>query len=112
MIPDKELLDDVKITRYAQLALRVLGVMFLVEGASGVVGSLMYAAMQMSAYKEAGYEPFPDYYVVGWLASSLALLVAGGYFAVGGAWVFEKVFLPSSKHPEAGYEDEADGFPG
>jgi hypothetical protein len=96
---------DGKIAHYAQLGLRLLGVMFLVDGVGGIIGSLAYAAFQSSALQQAGYDPLPDAYVFGWFATSAALLIAGIYFVVGGRWVLEKVFLPPSPTPD---DDDVD----
>lgn len=89
--------DDEKIIRYAQLGLRLLGVMFLVDGAGGMIGSIVYAATLSTALQRAGIETLPDAYTFGWFASSVASLVAGFYFVIGGRWVLEKVFLSPSR---------------
>jgi len=86
--------DDGRIARYAQLGLRLLGVMFIVDGIGGIFGSLAYAAYQSSALQQAGYDALPDGYVFGWFTASAASLVAGIYFVIGGRWVLDKIFLP------------------
>lgn len=92
--------------RYAQLGLRLLGIMFFVDGAGGIVGSFVYGARQSAVMRQAGYESLPDAYMFGWLASSAVILAAGFYLVIGGRWVLEKVFLPSPAKPVVEMDDE------
>jgi hypothetical protein len=87
--------DDERIARYAQLGLRLLGVMFLVDGVAGIAGGLVYGVMQSTIWEQAGYDSFFDQYACGWIAGGVASFVAGLYFTIGGRWVLEMVFLPS-----------------
>ncbi|MBW3596440.1 MAG: hypothetical protein KY475_04095 [Planctomycetes bacterium] len=89
--------DDDKIARFAQMGLRLLGVMFLVDGVAGLAGSITNGAPQSSALQQAGYPPTPDSYVLGWLAQSIAYIVVGAYCVIGGRWVLENIFLPSPR---------------
>ncbi len=105
---NKDPFDDAIIARYAQLGLRLLGVFFLLEGVCNTAGSLVYAAMQSHSLKQAGYQPLPDAYALGWFASSFAMIAAGVYFAVGGSWVLEKVFFPASRSTGVEHDDIPD----
>lgn len=85
--------DPLMITRYAQLGLRLLGVMFVVEGAAALIGSLTNGVMQTAAYVKAGYPVSFDPYSFGWGAQAIALVFVGAYLVVSGRWVLENVFL-------------------
>lgn len=99
--------DSATIARYAQLGLRLLGVMWLVDGIGGIVGSLVYVTWQRAEIRRSGYEPTLDEYALGWFAASAVILLAGIYFIVGGRWFLEKVFLPSSRARDQ-YNNEID----
>ena len=88
--------DDRKIVRYAQLGLRLLGVMFIVNGISVFACSFTWGLMQSSALQRDGYAPTPDPYVFGLAAQAAAYATLGLYFVVGGRWVIEKVFASPS----------------
>lgn len=90
--------------RFAQLGLRLLGVMFFVEGVAGVVGSIIYYAWEASLFRDAGYESNPDPYAFGWFAASAISLVAGFYCVTNGRWILEMVFLPSSDESDSEYD--------
>jgi hypothetical protein len=88
--------DSSGIAQYAQLGLRLLGVMFVIDGSAGLIGSAFHGAMQSSELQQSGYPPMPDPYTFAWAGQSIAYLVVGIYCVVGGRWVLENVFLPSS----------------
>lgn len=81
--------------RYAQLGLRLLGVMLLAEGLIGLVGSSIFGAIDLWQLVQDGYDPSPDPYVYGWFASSVVSFVIGLYLIVSGRWVLTNVFLPA-----------------
>ena len=105
--------DDCKILQYAQLGLRLLGVMMVVDGIATISGSIGYGIFQSAALQQAGYAGFPEPYTVGWFASGLAYMAAGIYFMAGGRRVIELVFLPVSTPAGAWSQDPryTDGDP-
>jgi hypothetical protein len=92
---------DVRIARYAQLGLRLLGVMLFFEGFAGLIGSVLYGGLVAMEFGVAGYAPLPDSYTYGWFVSSLACMVFGLYLMVGGRWILESVFLPAGVRVES-----------
>jgi len=98
--------DDRQIARYAQLGLRLLGVMFIVDGIAGFIGSITNGATQSSALQQAGYPPMADPYVFGWATQSIAYILIGAYCIVGGRWLLEMVFLPASRPCDIDDDDE------
>jgi hypothetical protein len=91
---------DVRIARYAQLGLRLLGVMLFFEGFAGLIGSVLYGGLVAMEFGVAGYAPLPDSYTYGWFVSSLACMLFGLYLMVGGRWILESVFLPAGVRVE------------
>lgn len=100
--PDERRLsdDDVKIARQAQMFLRLLGVMLVVEGVGGLIYSAIVFAMLTPPLRALGYQGD----AIGWGASSLVSLFAGLYFVLDGRWVLESIFLPPSRG--AAFEDD------
>ena len=90
-----------RIARYAQPGLRLLGVMFIVDGIGGVVWGLTYGKMQASAMRPAGYAAELDPYAIATAVQSVAYIAIGLYCVIGGRWVLEMVFLPSASPREA-----------
>jgi hypothetical protein len=89
--------DDVTLARYAQMLLRVVGVWLTIEGTGGMFASFVYAGMQAIILENAGVPFSLDAYGTAWFAGSCATCLGGLYLIIGGAWVLEKVFLPSSR---------------
>ena len=100
---------DADLIRYAQLGLRLLGVMFFVEGVAGVIASLIYGGLLIYSYGISP-ESLYDSYLWAWFAGSAPLIIAGLYFVTSGRWVIEKVFMPAprdaSLEPEEGVHRE------
>ncbi len=87
---------DQRVGPYAQLGLRLLGVMLLIQGIGNMIGSLAQSAVYATQLKQAGYALSVDAYAFGWFISSLVLAGAGWYLIIGGRWIVEKIFLPAS----------------
>jgi hypothetical protein len=95
---------DSRLLRYAQLGLRLIGVMFVFEGVAGLCGSLVYMVMYALALARGGYDSsLPDAHSCGWFASSFVTTVFGYYLISDGRKIVELVFV--SQHPafEAGH---------
>lgn len=91
--------------RWAQLGLRLLGIMFVVNGASGFASAGIRLAVQLADARYEGFWVAWDLYTMSEVASATVSVAAGLYFAADGRWVIEKVFLParpaSSVEPDA-----------
>lgn len=87
---------------YAQLGLRLLGVMMIVDGAGAVLGGLAYWFVNAKAYWDARIPVPADPQAVGWIMAGIPSLLCGLYFVVNGAWVLKYVFSPA---PKASGED-------
>lgn len=88
--------DEMALARYAQMLLRVVGVWLTIEGAAGILGSLVYAGIQCITFDKTEYARPMDLYSIAWFTTSVATCVGGLYLVIGGRLVLEKVFLPSS----------------
>lgn len=77
---------------YAQLGLRLLGIMFIVDGITGLAGAFTNGTLQAAAYRQAGYDDSLDAYAYGWAAQSVVFLVIGVYFVCGRRAVLRLVF--------------------
>jgi hypothetical protein len=82
--------------RLAQLGLRLLGVMFLVEGAAAIISGAGHAFLTAKDYAKGGYDYSGDPYSVAILASGVTLFLAGFYFVIDGRWVLRNVFDSAS----------------
>jgi hypothetical protein len=90
--------NEAQVVRYAQLGMRLLGVMFVLEGLVGLTGSIVYAVIYAIALERSGYDPTHlDAYACGWFASSFVAAVVGFYLITDGRRLFELVFLPPSR---------------
>lgn len=92
---------------FAQLGLRLLGVMFVVDGVGAMFGGTIQGLFQAQAYSDAGYSVPIDPHSVGWAAGGLPHLIAGIYLIVGGNWVLLHVFA-SSQRPNESPGEHAD----
>ena len=77
---------------YAQLGIRLLGVMFFVDGLSAIFGGLIQNMFQTWAYAESGYDVTVDPHSAGWAAVGLPYLVSGLYLMIGGNWLLCAIF--------------------
>ena len=69
---------DEKLVAYAQLGLRLVGVLLGLEGLAGIVGSCIYVAVTNNSAQVIGVlEQRIDPYAVGWFASSVTLFLLG-----------------------------------
>ncbi|WP_144059472.1 DoxX family protein [Rhodopirellula sallentina] len=92
---------------YAQLGVRLLGVMFFVDGLSSIFGGLIQNTFQTQAYAESGYDVAIDPHSAGWAAGGLPYLVAGLYLMVGGNWLLFAVFTsPSASETQDDPDDQ------
>ena len=96
---------------FAQLGLRLLGIMFLVDGVSGLLGGATQGMLQIKAYSDAGYELPTDPHSGGWIAGSLPHIVAGLYFITGGNWVLNNVFASARNRHRTDDEDNVAATP-
>ncbi|MFO0817787.1 MAG: hypothetical protein U1A77_07595 [Pirellulales bacterium] len=85
---------------FAQLGLRLLGVMLIVDGVGAMFGGVIQGLLQARLYADAGYKASIDPHSAGWAAGGIPHLVAGIYLIIGGDWVLRNVF--TSSHREAG----------
>lgn len=99
--------DTRRLLPYAQLGLRLLGVMLLVDGIATVAGGAVQALLQARAYQASGYEYIFDPYSVGWIASGVAYALGGLYLAIGGRWVLANIFTPVRGRADGGATDRA-----
>jgi len=86
--------EDKKIARYAQLGLRLIGVMFVVQGIASLLFSATYWAMHKAVLHSEGIESTPDVYSTSNFMFGAAYLFSGLYLVLGGRWLIETVFLP------------------
>lgn len=92
---------------FAQLGLRLLGLMLFVEGVAAIFGGAVQGIFQARAYSIAGYDVQLDPHSVAWVASGVPILIAGLYFIVDGNWVLRNVFT-SSRNQNAALRERAD----
>ncbi|MDM4019616.1 hypothetical protein, partial [Roseiconus lacunae] len=79
----------------AQLGLRLLGVMLVVDGLGAMLGGLIQGLFHAKAYADAGYNVLIDPHSAGWAAGGIPHLVIGVYLTVGGNWILRNVFVSS-----------------
>ncbi len=91
-------LEPNSILPFAQLGLRLLGILLFVDGVTAVFGGLVQGVLYSRAYKDAGYPGTVDPHSLGWAASGIPLLVVGLYLIVGGKWVLLNVFTSTRHH--------------
>ncbi|MEL6104932.1 MAG: hypothetical protein AAFU85_02795 [Planctomycetota bacterium] len=84
---------------FAQLGLRLLGVMLIVNGLGAILGGLVQGLVQARAYAAAGYPIGIDPHSAGWAAGGIPFLVIGVYLIGGGNWILRTVFMPSRFPP-------------
>jgi len=82
---------------FAQLGLRLLGVMLIVDGLGALLGGLVHGLVQGQAYAAEGYGVVVDPHSAGWAAGGIPYLIIGGYLVAGGNWILQNVFLPSQR---------------
>jgi hypothetical protein len=95
--------DSAKLLPYAQLGLRLLGVLLFVDGIGAVTGGTFYAVILARAYARSGYAYTWDAHSIGWIASGCPLIAAGIYLMLDGKWVLKKIFSPVSRNEQ--YEE-------
>ena len=83
---------------FAQLGLRLLGVMLIVDGLGAMFGGLIQGLLQAQAYADAGYDVLIDPHSAGWAAGGIPHFVIGFYLTVGGTWILRNVFMSSTVH--------------
>ncbi len=104
--------DTSSILPFAQLGLRLLGVMLTIDGIGAIFGGVIQGLLQAKAYADAGYAVPLDPHSAGWAAGGIPHIVAGVYLIVSGNWVLDKVFTPSNRADgnatvESGEPDDA-----
>ena len=87
--------DSPQLLPFAQLGLRLLGIMFVVDGVGAIFGGAVQWIFQARAYSDSGYEVPIDPHSVGWIAGGVPLLIAGLYLIASGNWVLLNVFTSS-----------------
>jgi len=92
----------------AQLGLRLLGVLLVVEGAGANLGGLVQRGLQARAYATAGYPVPIDPHSAAWFASGLTILLGGLYLATNSSWVLKNVFAPSRRDCQANEGNTSD----
>jgi hypothetical protein len=90
-------LDSPELLPFALLGLRLLGIMFVVEGVGAIFGGSVQWIFQARAYSDAGYEVPIDPHSVGWLAGGIPHLIAGLYLIASGNWVLINVFTSTQR---------------
>ena len=78
---------------FAQLGLRLLGVLLIADGLGAMFGGLIQGMIQARAYAEAGYDVLIDPHSAGWAAGGIPHLIIGVYLTVGGNWILHNVFV-------------------
>ena len=88
--------SDEQFLRYAQLLVRLMGVMFVIDGTATLTFCVTHALHSAYAMQPLGGEfSINDSYVAGWFVSGPVTILAGVYLALGGRWILEKVVLPA-----------------
>ncbi len=100
--------DTLPLLPFAQLGLRLLGVMLVVDGVGAMVGGVIYGLLLARAYSDVGYAVLIDPHSAGWAAGGVPYLIAGLYLIVGGDWVLRNVFASSGQQNSAQREDTDD----
>ena len=106
---------------FAQLGLRLLGVLLVVDGLGAILGGFVQGLIQGRAYAAQGYGVVVDPHSAGWAAGGIPYLIIGVYLVVGGNWILQNVFLPPQRPTsdvricsiaESGEPDDARESPG
>jgi hypothetical protein len=97
---------------FAQLGLRLLGIMFVVDGLGALCGGMLQGLLQAYAYTSVGYDVPIDPHSVGWVAGGVPHLLVGSYFIVSGDWILQNIFMSSgpSKRLSNDHADEEDDW--
>ncbi|WP_145167529.1 hypothetical protein [Rubripirellula lacrimiformis] len=82
---------------FAQLGMRLLGVLLVVDGLGAISGGLVQGLVQGRDYAAEGYGFVVDPHSAGWAAGGIPFLIIGVYLVVGGNWILQSVFLPSRR---------------
>lgn len=95
---------------FAQLGLRLLGIMFFIEGVACLLFGLVQAFFLAKQYTDQGYIAPLDPHSTGSCAQGAALLFVGCYLILGGEWILRNIFTPvdvekNSIHPKP-YKDQ------
>ena len=101
--------DTASLLPLAQLGLRLLGVMLVVDGVGAMFGGVIQGLLQAWAYSQAGYAVPIDPHSAGWAVGGLPHLIAGLYFIVSGNWVLHNVFA-SPRQQNIAQREDADGL--
>lgn len=81
-----------KLLPFAQLGLRLLGVLLLVDGTASLAGGAIQSLFQARAYQASGYAYTLDPHSAGWMASGVPAFLSGLYLAFDGRWVLANIF--------------------
>ena len=80
---------------FAQLGLRLLGVLMVVDGMGAMFGGGIQWLLQVAEYANAGYSMTIDPHSAGWVAGGIPSLIVGFYLVTGCDTLLRIVFTPS-----------------
>lgn len=108
-------LDSATLAVYAQLLLRVFGVLMIVEGLGLAVFSVAFGLATTRDYVAAGYsvqQGLFNPHSVGYGCWAVVSLAGGLYLTIGGRWLIAALFVPPAPferdEPVAGLGDVAE----
>lgn len=95
---DRNLQDeDLKMLKYAQLGLRLLGVMLFIEGIIGILGCIAYWVADYNKYQYLQTDYVYDSYIIYATALSVFSTLAGYLLMSSCNWLLIRVFIPAEK---------------
>jgi hypothetical protein len=89
--------ESTKIVLYAQMLLRVLGVLLVIEGIGLTLFAIAFGVVTTRDYVESGYTVYQglfNAYSVAYGCSGLVSLSGGLYLTMGGRWLIAALFVP------------------
>lgn len=90
---------------FAQLGLRLLGVMFVIDGGAAIGGAVVHVIAHWRLYMYSLDSVVSDPQTIAWVTSGLVQFFLGFYLVVDGRWVLRNVFLPAPGLPHADRRD-------
>ncbi len=90
--------ESTKLALYAQMLLRVFGVLLIIEGIGLAVFAIAFGVVQSRDYVASGYTAYQGLfnpYSVGYGCWGAVSLGGGLYLTIGGRWLIQALFVPS-----------------
>ena len=109
-IPDCDSLSNksaLKISNLALIGLRLLGLMFTVDGVSGLISNSVAVFTEYKQMIEVGYEPMVNAVTFGLVFSSFFYTIVGVYLLTNGKAILRLVLMTDTSYVHEGSEENS-----